>query len=127
VSGLMFPKTTRPRALVRKDRKNAEEAEYRRNAAIARRRDGDHCRICGSHVNLSTHHVRPRSLMRKSPGKHAVENLLTVCWGLKSCHQQIEDDILRVYPLTDEGTNGKVLVERWDDKEGGYVVAMHAA
>jgi len=123
---LAFPKTTRPRALCRQDRKRAEEAEYRRNAAIARKRD-QHCRICGKREPLSTHHVRPRSLMRKSPDKHAVENLLTVCWGEKSCHDQLTDKILRVYSLTDEGTNGKVLVEKWDDGVDDYVIAMEAA
>lgn len=120
-----FPKP-RPRVLDRREKKNAEETLYRKNAAIARARD-KHCRICGKREPLSTHHVRPRSLMRKSPGKHAVENLLTVCWGPVSCHQDLEDDILRVYPLTDDGTNGKVLVERWDKAEDGYVVAMEAA
>jgi 5-methylcytosine-specific restriction endonuclease McrA len=67
----------RPRVLDREDRKRAEDAAYKRNAAIARKRD-KHCRICGSHFNLSTHHVIPRSRARRSKEKHAVDRLLTV-------------------------------------------------
>lgn len=126
MAGLAFPKS-RPRALDRRDRKRAEEAEYKRNAAIGRKRD-KHCRICGSHFGLTMHHVTPRSLLRRSPNKHAVENLLTVCGaGEKSCHQQLTDKVLKVYATTDRGTNGPVQVERWSDDEGGYVLAMESA
>jgi 5-methylcytosine-specific restriction endonuclease McrA len=127
MSGLMFPKTTRPRALVRRDRQRQEEATYRANSAKARERDGHCCRVCGRHWGLETHHVKPRSLNRRSPSKHDLDRLLTLCAGPKSCHEAVNQKLMRLTSLTDRGTNGKVMVERWCDAHEDYVVAMKAA
>lgn len=72
--------------------------------------------------------MKGRSLLRRSPKKHAVENLFTVCAGTaKSCHQQLTDKKLLLYPTTDKGTNGPVRVEKYNKKTGEYVLAMRAA
>ncbi len=113
-----------PREIDRDERRRTRESEYRRNAKLARRRDNKHCRICGAHQNLETHHVVPRSLAGKTI-RDAMSNLLTVC---HDCHELITRHVIKLYahePLA--GANGKFRVERWSDTEGGFVLAMNAA
>ena len=119
-----------PRAIAREDRKHDEDAIYRKNSAIAKKRDGYRCRICGKHFGLETHHVKPRSLNRRSKSKHDVDRLLTVCGpstDIKTCHGQFQAKTLKVYPNTDRGTDGTVLVEKYDKRSGQWQIAMKAA
>lgn len=117
-----------PMVVDRKARKRADESEYERNAAIVRERDG-HCRVCGTVNRLSTHHVISRSRARRSKEKHAVERMMTLCFGTAtSCHQQLHDGILKIYPNDAErGTNGTCTVEKWDKASKQWQVAMRAA
>lgn len=129
--GLMFPKS-RPRALSKQDRQRNEDRLYRQNREKALARDGHRCRLCGSHRFIETHHMAKRSSFgsKRVHKKHAVENLLTVCGpevDPKSCHWQIEHNVVRVYATTECGTNGPVRAEKWDDNERGYVVVREAA
>lgn len=126
---MLFPKPM-PEAVRRQERRLDEAAEYKRNALIARRRDGSRCRICGAHFGLETHHVKPRSLNRRSRDKHAVNRLLTVCGPVldpKTCHAQLTAKTLKIYPNTDQGTDDTVLVEKWDKASKQWQVAMRAA
>lgn len=116
-----------PRVIDRKARKRADESEYERNSKIVRERDG-HCRVCGTQNRLSTHHVISRAQARRSKEKHAVERMMTLCWGTAtSCHQQLHDGLLKIYPNTERGTNATCTVEKWDKASKQWQVAMKAA
>lgn len=128
-----FPKS-RPRALDAQDRKRTEEALYRKNRQIALTRDGRRCRICGADGYLETHHVARRSAFgaKRVLEKHDPSNLLSVCAGVRrdgviACHDLLTKNVLKAVSLTDRGTNGPVLVTKWDDREGGYVTFRKAA
>lgn len=113
-----------PSAISRVDRKSATEAEYRRNSATARIRDGHHCRICGTQFALETHHLVPRSLVGKAL-RHALSNLLTLC---HDCHEQVTRHLVKLYAVDpQQGANGKVRVTKYDEAEKGYVTIMEAA
>lgn len=117
----------RPKALDTRDRRSDEAAEYRRNSAKVRELDGHHCRLCGRHWGLATHHDKARSLRRRSKDKHAVENLITVCEGPGSCHEKLTNKTMKLYPKTDRGMRGPVRVFEWSDDEGGMVETKKAA
>src|SRR6476660_6634193 len=113
-----------PAVIDRKARKRADESEYQRNAKIVRERD-KHCRVCGTERRLSTHHVISRSRARRSKEKHAVERMMTLCYGTAtSCHQQLHDGLVKIYPNTERDTNGPCTVEKWDKASKQWQVAM---
>lgn len=55
-------------------------AEYRRNAALCKRRAGGRCERCGKPGRLQADHVTPVS----QGGSHELANLQALCEG---CHQ----------------------------------------
>lgn len=55
--------------------------EYRKNRAIAWRRDGGRCVLCGSRDRCQVDHIIPTT----QHGSHAVENLRVLCF---SCHSK---------------------------------------
>jgi 5-methylcytosine-specific restriction endonuclease McrA len=58
-------------------------AEYRRNAAICKRRANGHCERCGKAArNLAADHITPVS----QGGTHDLSNLQALCAGPGSCH-----------------------------------------
>lgn len=125
--GLMFPKPA-PSALSKQERRNGEDAELRRNAKAARERDGFRCRICGTHLNLDTHHLVPRSLSGRKT-KHQRQNLVTLCGGAddKSCHAQVTRHIVELHAMTDRGADGPLRVAKFDRNNGGFVTVTEAA
>lgn len=116
---------TRPRALDRRDRQRTDERVYRTNRQQALSRDGHHCRLCGAHTRLETHHVKARSGFgpKRVTEKHAATNLLTVC---ADCHKDITEKVVKVI-VGERGADGPVEVLRWSDNEQGYVTVRSAA
>lgn len=116
----------RPKALDKKDAKRIEEEVYRKNRVKAIQRDGKCCRICGSIYRLETHHVERRSKFgqKKVLSKHDLSNLLTVC---ADCHRLFTENVLKAVSTSAVGTNGPVLVEKWDDVAKDYVAWKKAA
>lgn len=97
-----------PVAIERDEQRKGRENEYRRNAKIARARDGNRCRLCGDHRNLECHHVVPRSLAGRKD-RDRVDRLLTLC---HSCHEETTKHIIKLYPGP-KGANGLIRVERY--------------
>jgi 5-methylcytosine-specific restriction endonuclease McrA len=116
-----------PSALSKQERRRGDDAELRRNAKAARERDGGRCRICGTHLNLETHHLVPRSLSGRKT-KHQRTNLVTLCGGdEKSCHVQVTRHIVQLHPMTERGADGPLRVSKFDRNNGGFVIVTESA
>jgi 5-methylcytosine-specific restriction endonuclease McrA len=104
----------------------SEDTLYKKNSRIARDRDGNVCRVCRRTWGLTTHHVKRRSGFgsKQVESKHDVANLYTAC---VDCHQLFTDNILRAVSTTEAGTDGPVLLERWDDTAKGFVTFTEAS
>lgn len=105
-----------PAAIAKHERRAGRETELRKHAKLARERDGGHCRLCGDHRNLETHHVVPRSLVGKA-ARDTVANLLTVC---QSCHREVTEHIVKLYPGP-KGANGLIRAERYSKPHRDYL------
>lgn len=109
----------RPRALTKADRSRSDAALYLKNRKIALARDKHVCRVCGG-AGWQTHHVERRSHYgsKRVLEKHDPSNLLTVC---DECHGLFTGNALKAVSTTTQGTNGPVLLTKWDDRAGGFV------
>lgn len=116
----------RPRALVKADRSKGEDKLYRQSRLAALARDKHCCRICGAGGYLETHHVARRSAfgVKRVAEKHAISNLYSVC---RDCHKQLTGNVLKAVATTTQGTNGPVLITKWDDRTCGFVTYRKAA
>lgn len=127
-----FHEHSQPRAVVRADRRKAEDALYRKASAAAKRRD-QHCRICGGMRMLETHHVERRSSFgtKYLEAKHDRRNLLTVCGpstDLSTCHGQLTKNILKAFPNDHaKGTDGTMTILKYSGSHKDYVVAQKRA
>lgn len=110
-----------PSAIERDERRAGRETEYRKNSRLARIRDGNHCRVCGSAFGLESHHVVPRSLVGKAL-RDQVANLLTVC---AEDHALFTRHVLKVEGQMDANLPLRIL--KFDKDEGGYVLYREAA
>jgi 5-methylcytosine-specific restriction endonuclease McrA len=118
---------TAPSAIDKSERRKGEDAELRKNARDARIRDGCRCRVCGTHLNLETHHLVPRSLSGRKT-KHQRQNLVTLCGGdEKSCHVQVTRHIVELRAMTALGADGPLRVTKFDKNNGGFVTVTEAA
>jgi 5-methylcytosine-specific restriction protein A len=61
-------------------RKARSSAAWQKARAMARQRDGDRCRQCGSTQGLEVHHLVP---IAQGGDRFALSNLITLC---SSCH-----------------------------------------
>lgn len=114
-----------PAAVVKQTRDASREAIYRANSAEARKRDGHHCRICGSLFNLETHHLVPRSLAGRAV-RDLVANLVTLC---ADCHKDVTRHVVKLFAIVPElgAAACNLRVEKFDKDEGDYIVAIEAA
>lgn len=124
----------RPTDLVKRERKGDEEKYYRQQKALAKKRDGKRCRICGAGDYVESHHVARRSSFgsREVLAKHHHSNLLTVCAGPRrngvvSCHDLLTKNVMKAVSTTDRGTNGAVFVTRWSDPHQDFITYRKAA
>lgn len=124
-----------PKLLAKRAKQLAEDAYYRDQQAIRKKKDNYRCRICGSDGYSETHHVERRSSFgpKEVLKKHHHANLLTVCAGPGrragkiSCHDQLTGNVMKAVSTTARGTNGPVLVTKFDEKEGGFVTFRKSA
>lgn len=124
-----------PKLLAKRAKQKAEDDYYDEQSAIAKDRDHFHCRICGAEGYVETHHVARRSSFgpKEMLRKHHHTNLLTVCagpgrrGGKLSCHTQITGNVMKAVSTTAKGTNGPVLVTKFDEKSGGFRVLQESA
>jgi hypothetical protein len=130
-----FTKERPPKLLAKRAKQKAEDDYYDEQSAIAKDRDHFHCRICGAEGYIETHHVARRSSFgpKEMLRKHHHTNLLTVCAGpgrragKLSCYTQITGNVMKAVSTTAKGTNGPVLVTKFDAAEGGFVVFKKSA
>jgi hypothetical protein len=129
-----FKDKTKPRKLEKVEQTKQRANYYLAQRRIALKRDKRHCRICGTHLGpLETHHVERRSATGTKQKVHSDHhtNLLTVCAGLRthglSCHTELTSHVMYAYADQENGTNGKVLVTRYNEREGGQTVFKKAA
>lgn len=124
-----------PKLLAKRAKQKAEDDYYDEQSAIAKDRDHFHCRVCGADGYVETHHVARRSSFgpKEMLKKHHHTNLLTVCAGpgrrsgKLSCHTQITGNVMKAVSTTAKGTNGPVLVTKFDEKSGGFRVLQESA
>jgi 5-methylcytosine-specific restriction endonuclease McrA len=114
-----------PAEITRQERESERDKVYREQSALARERDGHHCRICGSLFNLETHHLVPRSPVGRAL-RDLVENLVTLC---VDCHRDVTRHVIKLFAITPAlgAAALNLRVEKFDKDIGDYVVAMEAA
>jgi hypothetical protein len=124
-----------PKLLAKRAKQKAEDAYYEAQQAIRKKKDHYMCRICGAGGYTETHHVERRSSFgsKEVLKKHHHSNLLTVCAGpgrragKLSCHAQLTGNVMKAVSTTERGTNGPVLVTKFDEKSGGFRVLQKSA
>ena len=65
------------------ERRARNSAKWQRARAVARERDGERCRECGSTDKLEVHHIKP---LAERGDKYELENLVTLC---HDCHVRV--------------------------------------
>lgn len=117
-----------PAEIARQEREAARETTYKKNAKAARTRDGNRCRLCGSMLNLETHHFIPRSLAGRKV-RDRVDNLITLCGGDAGCHPLVTKHVIKLYAIDPAlGTAVRnIRAEKFSKDEGGYVLAIETA
>ena len=75
-----------------------KSSEYKRWRREVRKRDGDACRVCGVHLNLHIHHIKP---LEKYPDfATEIDNGITLCGN---CHALLRGK--------EESTNLQIIIE----------------
>jgi len=112
-----------PIEIDRAQRKRDTDTEYKKASALVRVRDKHHCRICGSHQMLETHHLVPRSRVGRKL-RNQTSNLVTLC---AEHHREVTRNVIKLEAIDGNGADGRLRVLRHMNDERGYVLAMEAA